>query len=92
MALLFPGEAVTPAPHVMSYSAKDTVWALNYRTILLWQSCLRMRSNVDASDAERARYGVNAWPEADALEKAFNSHTCGLEKTYIYQGREYLFK
>lgn len=47
---------------------------------------------MDASEVERARYGVNAWLEADALEKEFSSHTCGLLKPYFHNGREYLFK
>ncbi|KAL4063290.1 hypothetical protein V8B97DRAFT_2026456 [Scleroderma yunnanense] len=91
LAILFPCEPVIPTPHAMAYSGKDTIWALNYRTILLWNSCLRMRADVDVSDAERARYGMNAWLEADALERALDSHTCGLERTFLYQGREYLF-
>ncbi|KAG6330724.1 hypothetical protein ID866_8364, partial [Astraeus odoratus] len=91
MMLLFPGEALVPPTTHSSYSPKDTIWALNYRTVLLWHGCLQMRNNADSNEAERARYGINAWLEADALERALNSHTCGLERTYLYQGREYLF-
>ncbi|KIJ64647.1 hypothetical protein HYDPIDRAFT_112046 [Hydnomerulius pinastri MD-312] len=86
--LLFPGEAMSIAG---DNSGKDTIWSLNYRTMLLWHSCLRMRYDANATEAETARFGVNAWLEADALEKALDTHTCGLERTYLFQGREYLF-
>lgn len=89
IALLFPGEAMVS--HYEAYLVKDTVWALIYRTVLLWHSCLRMRSDRDASEAERASFGMNAWLEADQLERAFDSHSCGLERSYFFQGREFLF-
>ncbi|KAI5983465.1 hypothetical protein EDD15DRAFT_2178951 [Pisolithus albus] len=89
VALLFPGEAMVS--RYEAYWVKDTVWGLVYRTILLWHSCLRMRSNLDASQAERASFGMAAWLEADQLERAFDSHSCGLERSYFFQGREFLF-
>ncbi|KAH7885280.1 hypothetical protein F5I97DRAFT_1884201 [Phlebopus sp. FC_14] len=90
-ALLFPGEALNQSLRSSDYAGKDTVWSLTYRTMFLWHSCLRMRHDRNATDAERARFGVDAWLEADALEEALNAHTCGLERTYLFQGREYLF-
>ncbi|KAF8555733.1 hypothetical protein OG21DRAFT_1507366 [Imleria badia] len=87
-ALLFPGEAMrSPNGH----SGKDTVWSLNYRTMLLWHSCLRMRYNPSVSKAEMARFGMDAWLEADVLEAALNSHGCDLERSFLFQGREFLF-
>lgn len=74
------------------HSGKDTVWALIYRTMLLWHSCLQIRHDPSATEAEMARFGVDAWLEADMLEKAFDAHTCDLEKSFLFQGREYLFK
>ncbi|KAF7985587.1 hypothetical protein HWV62_3877 [Athelia sp. TMB] len=85
-ALLFPGEALTP-----SHNSKNSIWALNYRTMLLWNSCVRMRRDSRASDAEKARFGMAAWLEVDDLEAALNGHTCGLERAFLFQGREYLF-
>ncbi|KAF9241190.1 hypothetical protein BU15DRAFT_87399 [Melanogaster broomeanus] len=73
------------------HSGQDTVWSLIYRTMLLWHSCLRMRYDPHATEDETARFGVNAWLEADALEKALDAHACGLERTFLFQGREYLF-
>ncbi|KAI6039316.1 hypothetical protein EDC04DRAFT_2686115 [Pisolithus marmoratus] len=89
IALLFPGEAMIS--HYEAIWAKNTVWALLYRTALLWHSCLRMRRDQGASETDRARFGINAWLEADKLERALDSHTCGLERSYFYQGRELLF-
>jgi hypothetical protein len=51
-----------------------------------------MRHDVHATDAEKARFGMDAWLEVDALEKALNNHSCGLERAFLFQGREYLFK
>ncbi|OAX40959.1 hypothetical protein K503DRAFT_562213 [Rhizopogon vinicolor AM-OR11-026] len=90
-ALLFPGEALGMSTMTSDYSGKDTIWALIYRTMLLWHSCLQIRHDPGANEAEMARFGVNAWLEADTLEKALDAHTCGLERTFLFQGREYLF-
>ncbi|KAG0701405.1 hypothetical protein DFH29DRAFT_927092 [Suillus ampliporus] len=90
-ALLFPGEALGLSSMPSDHSGKDTVWALIHRTMLLWHSCLQIRRTTNLSEAEMARFGVNAWLEADALEKAFDAHTCGLERTFLFQGREFLF-
>ena len=60
--------------------------------MLLWHSCLRMIHDPNASEAEIARFGLDAWLEADVLEKALDSHRCELERTFLFQGREYLFK
>jgi hypothetical protein len=72
--------------------AKDTVWALYDRSMLLWHSCMRMRYDPVTSDAEKAQFAKNAWLEADAIEEALSKHTCDVEKMFLYQGREYLFK
>ncbi|KZP29125.1 hypothetical protein FIBSPDRAFT_1039117 [Athelia psychrophila] len=59
--------------------------------MFLWNSCVMMRRDLRATDAERARFGMAAWLEVDELEAALNSHTCRLEKAFLFQGREYLF-
>jgi hypothetical protein len=92
-ALLFSAESITPSPALHSlHSPKDTVWALHDRAFLLWHSCMQIRHDTTMTDTEKAQFSVNAWLEADALEKALNRHTCGIEKSMIFQGREYLFK
>lgn len=86
-ALLFPGEALASF-----HDSKNSIWSLNYRTMLLWHSCVRMRCDPHATDGEKARFGMAAWLEVDELEEALNSHGCGLERAFLFQGREYLFK
>jgi len=60
--------------------------------MLLWHACVKMRHDMHATDVEKARFGITAWLEVDALEEALNSHKCGLERSFLFQGREYLFK
>lgn len=43
-------------------------------------------------DVEKGKFAVKAWLETDVIETALNKHTCAIEKAYIFQGREYLFK
>lgn len=87
-ALLFPGEDFQ-GPDAKS---KETIWALYMRTMLLWHSCVRMRwDSTRTADAEKAQFAVTAWLEIDRIEKALDSHTCGVERAFLFQGREYLF-
>ncbi|KAF9267309.1 hypothetical protein L218DRAFT_855595 [Marasmius fiardii PR-910] len=85
-ALLFSGESFSRSP-----SSKDSVWALYDRCFLLWNSCAKMRQNRDVTNAERADFAIKSWLEADHIEAALNRHTCGIEKAFLFQGREYLF-
>lgn len=73
-----------------SHSAKESVWALYSRAMLLWNSCLRMRGD-DASDSDKAAFAVNAWIESTAIEEALDAHTCMCDQAFLYQGREFLF-
>jgi hypothetical protein len=92
-ALLFSAEAVAQSPFMFTtYSPKETVWALHDRALMLWHSCTRMRKNVHATDHEKSQFAMKVWLEADALEAALNSHTCGLERASIFQAREFIFK
>jgi hypothetical protein len=51
-----------------------------------------MRADPAVSDATKAQFATKAWLEADALEVALNKHTCSIERAFIYQAREYIFK
>lgn len=51
-----------------------------------------MRNDPLKTDADKAQFALKAWLEADAIEAALNRHTCDLERNFIFQGREYLFK
>ncbi|KAJ7644009.1 hypothetical protein FB45DRAFT_736166 [Roridomyces roridus] len=85
-ALFFSGEAMVHSP-----AAKDTVWALYDRSFLLWSACITMRGDTSGPIAEKRQFAMRAWLEADAIEEALNRHTCGIEKAFIYHGREYIF-
>ena len=53
---------------------------------------MRMRNNVHATDNEMAQFALKAWLEADRLEVALNKHTCAIERAFLFQAREYIFK
>lgn len=95
-ALFFNGEAtsraMTPAGAGVAERAKGTVWALYNRVMLLWHSCLRMRVDATLSYPEKAQFAMASWHELDAIERALNAHTCDLEKSFMFQGREIIFK
>lgn len=39
-----------------------------------------------------AQFALKAWLEGDRLEVALNKHTCALERAFLFQAREYIFK
>lgn len=90
-ALLFSGESITRSPSLSYNTPKDTIWALFDRSFLLWHGCVRMRHNHGATEAEQAQFTVKAWLEADAIEANLNRHTCAIERSFIFQAREYIF-
>lgn len=51
-----------------------------------------MRDDRSTTNAQKAQFALKAWLEADALEAAMNRHTCDIERNFIFQGREYIFK
>lgn len=91
-ALLFPGESVAPPGTLSVASSKDSVWALYIRTLLLWHSSLRMRSDARMSNADRAQYSINVWLEIDNIEDTLDRHSCSIETGFLAQVREILFK
>ncbi|KAI0632142.1 hypothetical protein C8Q77DRAFT_1060620 [Trametes polyzona] len=95
-ALLFPGESLAYSDGSGDMPAipppdKDSVWALYTRAMLMWNSCIRMRADTTLPDAEKAAFAVSAWKEIDAIEEALERHTCGIERSFLFQGRELLF-
>ncbi|KAF9071182.1 hypothetical protein BDP27DRAFT_1219488 [Rhodocollybia butyracea] len=91
ICLTFFWESLCRSPSLSTAPAKDTVWALYDRSFLLWHICARVRADTSMSDVQKGEFAVKAWLETDAIEMALNKHTCGIEKAYIFQGREYLF-
>ncbi|KAK7690029.1 hypothetical protein QCA50_006673 [Cerrena zonata] len=87
--VLFPGESLMSA--ASSDLAKETVWALYMRAMLLWHSCVRMRLEPESDDAAKAHFAVGAWLEIDRIEEALSRHTCNIERAFLFQGREFMF-
>ena len=90
-ALLFSGESVARSPNSSSNTGKQTIWALFDRAFLLWHGCLKMRNDNKVAEVDKAHFAVKAWLEGDALEQALNKHTCSIERSFIFQAREYIF-
>jgi len=53
---------------------------------------MRTRNSNVATEGDKAKFAVKAWLEADSLEQALNRHACALERAFLYQAREYIFK
>ncbi|KAH9846413.1 hypothetical protein C2E23DRAFT_744131 [Lenzites betulinus] len=87
-ALLLPGEALARSGAPV---ARNDIWALYLRAMLLWHTAIRTRSERAMPDLQRAQFAIDAWLEADAIEGALNLHTCDLEGRLAYQAREFLF-
>ncbi|KAJ3480583.1 hypothetical protein NLJ89_g12271 [Agrocybe chaxingu] len=91
-ALFFPGEILDR--HAPAYQtrdglcAKESVYALFCRAMLLWNFCNRFRE--PSRDEERAEQAQEAFLEAQAIEDALNAHRCNLDTTIMYTCREYL--
>ena len=62
------------------------------RAMLMWNSCISMRGDTSLSDADKTQFALTAWTEIDAIEEALGRHTCGIERAFLFQGRELLFK
>ncbi|KAI0655607.1 hypothetical protein C8Q70DRAFT_423051 [Cubamyces menziesii] len=87
-ALLLPGEALA---HAGAPVAQNNIWSLYLRAMLLWHTGIRMRSDKDLPELQRAQFAINAWLETEAIEDALNQHVCNLESRMAYQAREFLF-
>jgi hypothetical protein len=74
-----------------SQAGKETVWALYNRLMLLWHSCLRLRVDASLAYADKAQLAMAAWLELDAIEAELDTHTCGTERAFMFQGREIIF-
>ncbi len=74
----------------MFSSPKQSVWALYCRSMLLWNSCLRLRKLT--SDNEKAEFSMEAWREAQDIQDALESHSCATDSHLTHMTREHLFK
>ncbi|KIY45620.1 hypothetical protein FISHEDRAFT_49059 [Fistulina hepatica ATCC 64428] len=73
-------------------NAKETIWALYDRIFLVHNSCIRMKTDKSMSQADKSHFSLQANTELDCLERALARHTCDIERTFLWMGREYLFK
>ncbi|KAG8863476.1 hypothetical protein FRB96_008216 [Tulasnella sp. 330] len=101
-ALLYAGEEVhSSLPETdADYSAKESIWALLSRAVLLFWTCVkqipRMRpaSLSDNDDSAHIQgpgsFETKAWMELIALEEALDSHTCNIEQSTLYQARDFI--
>ncbi|KAI0330797.1 hypothetical protein GY45DRAFT_1323136 [Cubamyces sp. BRFM 1775] len=87
-ALLLPGEALA---HAGAPIAQNNIWSLYLRAMLLWHTGIRMRTEQDLPEMQRAQFAINAWLETEAIEDALNQHVCNLESRMAYQAREFIF-
>ncbi|CCM03520.1 uncharacterized protein FIBRA_05654 [Fibroporia radiculosa] len=87
-AVLFPGESLMSSSN---FSPKESVWALYMRSLLLWNSCVRMYNDLSVSDAEKGRFVADTWQEIDTIEQLLSRHKCNIERTFMFVSRDYLF-
>ncbi|TFL03494.1 hypothetical protein BDV98DRAFT_386363 [Pterulicium gracile] len=103
-AILFPGEIMermsssssidsgtfsdirTP----VSPSPKESLVALNLRSVLLWTFCTRTLSKV-TSMQERGALAAEAFREVTTLQESIDMHVCNLDTGMIYLTKEYLY-
>ncbi|TFY66432.1 hypothetical protein EVG20_g4654 [Dentipellis fragilis] len=80
--LLFPGEyGAGPG------GAKDTVWALYCRSMLIWNMCSRFEDPSLSGDA-KAQIAVGVFVETNTMDRALDAHVCNIDTSLIYMSRE----
>ena len=91
--LLFLGKSLLlSTPYSELAHGKVMVWPLDTRAQLLWPSFLRVWHDPSLTEAGKADFAVRAWLKTEAIESRLNTHTCSIERAFMYLGREYLFK
>ena len=74
-----------------SMSAKESIWALYCRSMLLWTYTHRLRTKLNNTD-EQIDMIYDAWSEAQSLQDSLRMHDCNLDTGLMYMCREYIFK
>jgi hypothetical protein len=72
-------------------SAKESVWALYCRSMLLWNFCTRLRKDT-CPESEKAEFALEAWVETQAIQDSLDMHVCNLNTALMYMAREYIYK
>lgn len=90
-AVLFPGEAsLRTHPMDDAISPKESVWALHCRSMLLWNSCMRQKSE-RLDEKEKAEFAIEAWRESLAIQDSLDIHVCSSNTALSHSCREYLY-
>lgn len=59
---------------------------------MLWNGCIGMRGEAQASDPAKAKYVMAVWVESCELDDLLDKHTCDAERAFLFIGREFLYK
>lgn len=91
--ILFPGEVSLRGHPVddVALSPKESVWALHCRSMLLWNSCMRQKSEV-LNEKEKTEFAIEAWRESLAIQDSLEVHVCSSNTALSHSCREYLYK
>ncbi|KDQ17331.1 hypothetical protein BOTBODRAFT_53448 [Botryobasidium botryosum FD-172 SS1] len=93
--LYFPGEALYKSGAFGTrHSAKDAIWSLAYRAILLFQSTMRqvaVDGGLGCLSASSPPFGMSAWSEILKIESLLSDHVaCSLVPGYINTAKAYV--
>jgi len=89
-ALFFPGEYLCKTTVFKPHKPKESIWALNCRTNLLWIACHRLKDSVKGNSGHQLVQ--EAWKELEDIEAAHNWHTCLPANGLMFIGREQVSK
>ncbi|KAF9519724.1 hypothetical protein BS47DRAFT_1312356 [Hydnum rufescens UP504] len=90
--VFFPGEKLFGTPQMQDdLTAKHSIWALQSRCYMLYTSCFSVHHDASISEYDKGQFAVQAWLESEQIEKMLNTHTCNIERAFLYFGRQVLF-
>ncbi|GBE80437.1 hypothetical protein SCP_0301520 [Sparassis crispa] len=93
-ALLFPGEAyerVLSHKQLFSHCPKESLGALNCRSMLLFNGCIRRRDD-QWTPEQRTGFAMEVLAETRSIMDALDMHECNLDPALVYGSREILYK
>ena len=74
-----------------NYRSSQFLWALYFRSMLIWNKCLRLTT--DTRESERAEMCMEAWQDAQAVQDGLDAHLAVTTESHlIYMTWEHLFK
>ena len=93
-SLLFPGEAVGTGHGLpnQTLSAKESIWSLYCRSMLLWNFSTRLQASSLNSNQADGELALKASAEAQAILTVLDVHKCRLNLELVSISREYLYQ